>query len=160
MEEIKIYTDGACSGNPGAGGWAYAFKNSKNKVIHSYGGSSETTNNRMELSAVLNALEDIYDNGLKYHDIVIVSDSAYVVNAINQNWLEKWFLNNWKTAKCENVKNRDLWERLYYLRSDIRKTGYSIKFEKVKGHAGNEMNELVDKLARSQALIYKAGNSN
>ena len=140
MEKITIYTDGACSGNPGPGGWgAVLIYNGHEKQIS--GGSKDTTNNIMELTAVIEAL-----NMLKFPcNVELYSDSAYVVNAFNQNWIDGWKKNNWKNSKKEEVKNRDLWEKLIELT-----TKHNVKFIKVKGNADNKYNNLCDELARGE----------
>lgn len=154
--KVRIYTDGACSGNPGAGGWAAVF-NVKNKCIKISGGEEETTNNRMELTAVIKALKKIkkwknhYDS-----EYELFSDSAYVINAINNNWIEKWKMNNWKTTKNDDVKNKDLWEEFYKLRNEIRSLGIYINFIKIKGHNGNVFNELVDELAKNEYKVLQS----
>ena len=138
MEKITIYTDGACSGNPGPGGWAaILIYNDKKKEIS--GGEKNTTNNIMEISAVLKGLES-----LKFPcEVDLYSDSAYVVNAFTQGWIYNWLKNDWKTADKNPVKNKDLWERLYIL----TKT-HKVNFIKVKGHSDNEYNNRCDELAR------------
>lgn len=159
--KIRIFTDGACSENPGPGGWAAVF-NSADKCTTISGNEKATTNNRMELKAVIKALEYILkkDNGKKKLDYELYSDSAYVVNSINNGWIDKWQKNNWKTTKNEDVKNRDLWEQLTILRKIIKATNISIKIIKIKGHAGNTFNELVDKLAKEEAAKAKEGADN
>ncbi len=148
MKEIDLYTDGACSGNPGIGGWAAVLiYNGKQKEIS--GGEIETTNNRMELTAVIKGLEALKEKC----KVVIHSDSAYVVNAINNNWLINWQLNGWKTSSKDEVLNRDLWERLLELLSI-----HSSTFVKVKGHSTNELNNLCDKLAVAEVQKLKAEN--
>lgn len=151
--KLRIFTDGACSGNPGPGGWAVLFLHPEGRKVIS-GCSLETTNNRMELLAVAKALfyglEDF-----KYDNIEIHSDSAYVINALTKNWLTRWQLNGWKTSKGEDVKNYDLWKRLLSYMSMAEEAGIVIKFVKVKGHDGNCFNELVDKEARREANIAK-----
>lgn len=139
MQEIIIYTDGACSGNPGAGGWG-AILMCGNHVKKISGGEIETTNNRMELSAVMNALICLK----RPSKVVIYSDSAYVVNAFNQNWIEKWQLSAWRTSGRKPVQNKDLWLKLITL----SKT-HKIKFVKVKGHSDNALNNECDELARA-----------
>lgn len=139
MEKVIIYTDGACSGNPGPGGWGsiLMYKDNKKEIS---GGLENTTNNVMELTAVIEALKL-----LKFPcEVELYSDSAYVVNAFNQNWLENWMKNGWKNSSKEPVKNKELWEELYNL-SKIHK----IQFIKVKGHADNEYNNRCDELARN-----------
>ena len=139
MEEITIYTDGACSGNPGPGGWGaiLMYKNIKKEIS---GGMKETTNNIMELTAVIEALKLI-----KFPcKINIYSDSAYVVNGFLQGWIYNWIKKNWKTADGSPVKNKELWQELY----NFTKT-HDITFNKVKGHSDNEFDNRCDELARN-----------
>ncbi len=139
MKLVTVYTDGACSGNPGPGGWgAVLMYEDKHKEI--YGGEPNTTNQRMEIKAVIEALR-----ALKVIDweVTVYSDSAYVVNAFKQNWIENWQRNGWKNSKKEAVANQDLWKELIPLMQRNR-----VHFEKVKGHAGNTWNERCDQLAR------------
>lgn len=127
-------------GNPGPGGWGsiLMYKDIKKEIS---GGAPTTTNNIMELTAVIEALKLI-----KYKcKIEIYSDSAYVVNAFNQGWIFNWMKNNWKTSGKEPVKNKDLWQELYNLVSK-----HDVKFIKVKGHSNNEYNNRCDELARNQ----------
>ena len=139
MKEVTIYTDGACSGNPGPGGWgAILMYNGAQKEIS--GSSKETTNNIMEITAVLEALKLLKEEC----QVKIYSDSAYVVNAFNQGWIYNWRKNNWKTASKDPVKNRELWEELYNLT-----TKHKVEFIKVKGHSDNEYNNRCDFLATS-----------
>lgn len=138
MEEVVIYTDGACSGNPGPGGWGsiLMYKGTKKEIS---GGKKNTTNNVMELTAVIEAL-----NLLKYPcKVNLYSDSAYVVNAFLQKWIINWQKNNWKNSNKEDVKNKELWQQLLEL-TQI----HEVKFIKVKGHADNEYNNRCDELAR------------
>ena len=151
---VKIYTDGACSGNPGPGGWASAFVESGKDIVTYAGHDKNTTNNRMELLAVVESLSIASKRYRGDVNIEIYSDSAYVVNAINNNWLDKWKLNNWKTANGEDVKNYDLWSKFLALLSNIKTKGQIVTFNKVKGHAGNPLNEYVDKMARNE--VYEA----
>ncbi|BCS81206.1 ribonuclease H [Caldicellulosiruptor diazotrophicus] len=139
MKEVTIYTDGACSGNPGPGGWCaiLIYKGIK-KVLKGF--EMQTTNNRMELKAVVEALKALKEPC----KVIIYSDSAYIVNAVNQNWIEKWQKNGWKTSEKEEVKNTDLWNELIELLKI-----HKVTFEKVKGHADNELNNLCDRIARS-----------
>ncbi|HWP95973.1 MAG TPA: ribonuclease HI [Syntrophomonadaceae bacterium] len=139
MKEIEIYTDGACSGNPGPGGWAAVLVYGEHcKEIN--GGELNTTNQRMELKAVIEALK-----ALKVQDwqVVVRSDSAYVVNAFKQGWLDKWQKNGWKNSKKEEVANQDLWQELL-----TQCSRNQVRLEKVKGHAGDSLNERCDVLAR------------
>ena len=134
MEKVTIYTDGACSGNPGPGGWGAILMYQGNKKEIS-GGKSDTTNNVMELTAVIEALKM-----LKYPcEVELYSDSAYVVNAFIQKWIDNWMKNNWKTSNKEPVKNQELWKELYNL-TKVHK----VKFIKVKGHSDNEFNNRCD----------------
>ena len=140
MKEVEIYTDGACSGNPGPGGYCAILEfNGKEKVIS--GGEKNTTNNRMELLAVIVSLKALKE---KCH-VKLYSDSAYVCNAINNNWLNTWQVNNWKTANKKEVLNKDLWYELLNLLSL-----HKVEFIKVKGHADNEKNNRCDKIARGE----------
>ena len=142
MEEITIYTDGACSGNPGPGGWGaiLMYKDVKKEIS---GGKKDTTNNVMELTAVIEALKLV-----KFPcKISIYSDSAYVVNAFLQGWIYNWLKKGWRTADGSLVKNKELWEELY----NFTKT-HDITFIKVKGHSDNEFNNRCDELARNAIL--------
>lgn len=139
MEKVIIYTDGACSGNPGPGGWGsiLMYKEIKKEIS---GGKKDTTNNVMELTAVIEGLKL-----LKYPcEVDLYSDSAYVVNSFEQGWIYSWVKNNWKTAGKDPVKNQELWQELYQL-TKIHK----VKFHKVKGHSDNEYNNRCDELARN-----------
>ena len=139
MEKVIIYTDGACSGNPGPGGWGtiLMYKDSKKEIS---GAKKDTTNNVMELTAVIEGLKM-----LKYPcDVEIYSDSAYVVNAFNQKWIDSWIKNNWKTSGKDPVKNKEIWQELY----DLTKV-HNVKFIKVKGHSDNEFNNRCDEMARN-----------
>lgn len=153
---VRIFTDGACSENPGPGGWAAVF-NTTSKCLTISGNEKLTTNNRMELKAVVEVFRKIVKmrrNDVQYD---IFSDSAYVVNTINNNWLEVWQRNNWQTTKHEDVKNKDLWEEFNALRVKANTLGICITLNKVKGHSGNTFNELVDKLAREESMKAKEG---
>ena len=139
---IKIYTDGSCLQNPGDGGWAAIIsKDGKNKEIS--GNEKDTTNNRMELLAPINALKHMNPN----EQIEIYTDSQYVKLGITE-WINKWVLNNWKTSKKEDVKNKDLWIELYNLNKSL-----DVKWNWVKAHAGNTINEKVDLLAKKAASL-------
>lgn len=154
--KVRIFTDGACSKNPGPGGWAVVF-NSANKCRTISGNEKSTTNNRMELRAVIEAFKKILNKKTQRTDIEydIYSDSAYVVNTINNCWIDAWQKNNWQTTKCEDVKNRDLWEEFNELRTKVKELGVNITLNKVKGHSGNTFNELVDKLAKEESMRAK-----
>ncbi len=149
MMEIKIYTDGACSGNPGPGGWG-AIILSKDSKKELFGGEKLTTNNRMELTAAIKALEYCVEQDKKQlvlTNIIVFTDSVYVKEGITV-WVNKWEKNNWKTADKKNIKNVDLWKTLKEL-SQSKK----IEWEWVKGHSGNSMNELADSLAKKATPI-------
>jgi ribonuclease H len=143
---IKVYTDGACSGNPGPGGWGVVFSNGENIKCLS-GGAEYTTNNQMELRAVVEALNKILQKFSNESRFEVISDSSYVVNAINQKWLKKWEQNGWKTRKHENVKNKNEWLELLSALKELKKLKYEVRFIKVKGHSGNVLNEKADSLA-------------
>lgn len=139
MEKVTIYTDGACSGNPGPGGWGAILMYQGNQKEIS-GGKRETTNNIMELTAALEALKQ-----LKFPcEVELYSDSAYLVNAFNQKWIEGWKKKNWINSSKEPVKNKEIWQELDKL-THIHK----VKFIKVKGHADNKYNNRCDELARN-----------
>ena len=139
MNEVIIYTDGACSGNPGPGGWGsiLMYKDNKKEIS---GGKNDTTNNVMELTAVIEALKL-----LKFKcKVKLYSDSAYVVNAFNQKWIYGWVKNGWINSNKESVKNKELWQELY----ELTKL-HDVEFIKVKGHADNEYNNRCDEMARN-----------
>ena len=143
MEEVTIYTDGACSGNPGPGGWGamLMYKGNKKEIS---GGKENTTNNVMELTAVIEGLKL-----LKFPcKVKLYSDSAYVVNAFIQKWIYGWIKNGWKNSSKEPVKNKELWQELY----ELTKT-HEVEFIKVKGHADNEYNNRCYELARNAIKI-------
>lgn len=143
MKHIDIWTDGACSGNPGIGGYCAILKfNTIQKVVS--GNKQATTNNEMELMAVIKGLEAIKESC----DITIYSDSAYVVNAFLENWITNWQKNCWANSKRQPIANKELWQKLIDLVSK-----HNVKFVKVKGHSTNEMNNLCDQIAREE--IYK-----
>jgi len=137
---IEIYTDGACSGNPGPGGWAWAI--APDGVVHGSGGEARSTNQRMEVMAVLRALQS--NDG----EVTIVSDSTYVVNCFRDRWYDKWMRNGWRNSQKQPVANTDLWKPLIelYLARAPRP-----QFRWVKGHSGNALNDLVDRLAVAAA---------
>ncbi len=139
MKKVDIYTDGACSGNPGPGGWgAILVYNGREKEIS--GGEDNTTNNRMELTAVIEALSALKEPC----EVALTTDSKYISDAINLGWLESWTNNGWKKADKKPVLNIDLWQELVKL-LDI----HSVEFIWIKGHDGHEYNERCDKLAVS-----------
>lgn len=152
---IRIFTDGACSNNPGPGGWGAVFyKDTKQEIIS--GHEVETTNNRMELMAIVKALEKIKKEEYLYHkEFEIYSDSAYVVNAINYGWLSKWSLNNWVTTKGEEIKNQDLWKRYLKLNGYLIHKGVSVRLIKIKGHNNNAFNDHVDEIAKAEVKLAR-----
>ena len=140
MKQVTIYTDGACSGNPGPGGWG-AILIYKDKKLELSGFEAQTTNNRMELLAPIEALSKLKEPCI----VDVYSDSAYLVNAFLQNWLKNWVRRGWLKADKKPVENRDLWEKLL----EFTQT-HSITWHKVKGHADNPLNNRCDELATSE----------
>ena len=139
MKKVDLYTDGACSGNPGAGGYgAILIYRGIEKEIS--GGEPSTTNNRMEIFAVIAGLRCLKESC----DVTIYSDSAYTVNAFNEGWIQGWKTNGWKKADGKPVLNADLWLELLSLMEP-----HELRFVKVKGHADNEYNNRCDALARA-----------
>lgn len=141
---LTVFTDGGCSGNPGPGGWAYAILSGDGALIEEkWGAEPITTNNRMELSAAVAALERVLsDSTLAGSDISLYTDSQYVQKGIS-TWIHSWKRNGWRTASKDPVKNRDLWQRLDELSGRL-----AIQWRWVKGHAGHEYNELVDRMTQ------------
>ncbi|MHC1481140.1 ribonuclease HI [Frateuria aurantia] len=146
MTDVEAFTDGACLGNPGPGGWA-ALLRSQGKQRLLAGGEPDTTNNRMELMGAIGALEAL----TRPCRVKLVTDSRYVMQGIEQ-WVPRWRANGWKTADRKPVKNQDLWERL-----DAVATRHEVRWAWVKGHAGHAENELVDDAAREQAMRFRDG---
>ena len=138
MDEVTIYTDGACSGNPGPGGWGaiLMYKDSKKEIS---GGTKDTTNNIMEVTAVIEALKLLK----RPCNVSVYSDSSYVVNCFKQGWIYNWMRNGWLSSDKKTVKNKELWQELY----DLTKI-HNVEFVKVKGHSDNEFNNRCDELAR------------
>jgi ribonuclease HI len=151
MPELFAYTDGACSGNPGPGGWgALLIARNGEETLRERalsGGEAETTNNRMELLAAIMALEALE----RASAITIVTDSAYVKNGVT-SWIHGWKRNGWKTSARKPVKNEDLWRRI-----DEAQARHSVTWEWVKGHAGHPENERADELAREGMAPFKPG---
>ena len=153
MKEVVAYTDGACSGNPGPGGWGVLLEALADKTVvktrELNGGDGYTTNNRMELMAAIRALES-----LKFRSkVTIVTDSQYLKNGITQ-WIERWKANGWLTRERNPVKNSDLWQRLDKIRGD-----HHVEWRWVRGHADDSGNEKADRLARDGMQPYKSGKS-
>ena len=142
-DSTHVYTDGACSGNPGPGGWAWAVVDGPRRS----GGASDTTNQRMELTAVLDALRAL--DG----PVVVHSDSTYVVNCFNDKWYEGWLKKNWRNSQRKPVANRDLWEPLVEIFQDRES---ELTFVWVKGHSGDVMNDLVDQMAVAEVDKFRS----
>lgn len=144
MKNVEIFTDGACSGNPGPGGWGAVLRyKSTEKEIS--GGEANTTNNRMEITAVIEALAMLKEPC----NVTLYSDSQYVCNALTKGWAKKWQANNWMRNKTDPALNPDLWEKLLALYEK-----HNVKVVWVKGHAGHPENERCDRLAVAQAKKY------
>ena len=149
---LMIYTDGGCSGNPGPGGWAYilvqnTFQGQK-VLAENYGSDRQTTNNRMELSAVIESLRAVKTMDIP-RQITVYTDSQYVQKGITE-WIKKWRLNSWRTSDKKPVKNQDLWQELDSLADD-----FSINWEWVRGHSGIEYNERCDLLTQQAIAQVK-----
>ena len=140
MSAVELFTDGACLGNPGPGGWAALLRHGRHERELS-GGEADTTNNRMELLAVISGLEALR----KHCEVALTTDSQYVMKGV-QEWMPRWIAKGWRTAGGDPVKNRDLWERL-----NAALVGHQTQWHWVRGHDGHAENERVDKLARSAA---------
>ena len=145
MKEVTLYTDGACSGNPGAGGYGAILEYKGVERVVS-GGEKETTNNKMELKAVIEGLKALKEPCI----VKVYTDSAYIEMAFNDNRLEFWQNNNWKTASKSQVKNVELWQELLLLTKK-----HKVEFIKVKGHSDNEKNNRCDKIAREECKKYQ-----
>ena len=144
-EQIILYADGACSGNPGPGGWAAILKHpASSKTKRLSGGQRDTTNNRMELTAVIKGLESIS----KPSSVTVVTDSQYLVKGMTE-WIDNWLAKNWKTASKKPVKNVELWQRLLELSGKHR-----IDWQWVQGHAGHPENEQCDAMAVAEAAKF------
>lgn len=150
MSALYAFTDGACSGNPGPGGWGVLLQAKKGAAVVKQkglsGGEPETTNNRMELLAAINALEALE----RASEITVVTDSTYVKNGVT-SWIHGWKRNGWRTANKKPVKNADLWQRL-----DEAQARHTVTWEWVKGHAGHPENERADELAREGMAPFKS----
>ena len=163
MGLIKIYTDGACSGNPGPAGWGVVFTGLL-QISSLSGYEFYGTNNKMELTAVVEALRYIANTAHEIApgtEIELYSDSAYVINAINEGWIYRWKENDWYKSNLRKIKNHELWDRFIKYRENIKEEGLILTFHKVKGHSGDTYNEYVDKIARdaiNKARAKEAGN--
>ena len=150
MKEIHIYTDGSSLGNPGPGGWGNVFVMGE-KIVHELGGwERDTTNNRMELMAVIETIKYITKNHKK-DNVTIFADSNYVLSGIT-SWIHNWEKNGWRTANKKEVMNQDLWKELIEL---VRNYGNKINWQKVKGHSGHIHNDRADEIATTYAAKQK-----
>lgn len=152
--KVRIFVDGACSENPGPGGWAAVFNTDKEcKILRGY--EKNTTNNRMELMAVVKSMEKVCRNGTRKNTYEIFSDSAYVVNSINNDRIDIWKANDWKTTRDKDIKNKDLWARYLRARGGIDAHNITLSITKIKGHSGNIFNEYADNIAKKEVLKAK-----
>ncbi len=148
MKTVNIYTDGACSGNPGIGGWcAILIYNGAEKVISGY--SKLTTNNRMELFAIIQGLAALKEPC----NVMLYSDSAYAINSLNEGWLNRWKASGWRTADKKEVKNTDLWMDLM-----LKASKHNVTYIKVKGHSDNAYNNRCDEVARAEIDKCRSNN--
>lgn len=145
MKKVNIYSDGACSGNPGPGGYGVILEYN-GKELEISGGETETTNNRMELMGVIKGLEALKESC----DVVVITDSKYIVDAFNKGWIDSWRSKGWKKSDGKPVLNRELWKRLI---NSVSK--HKVVFKHVKGHNGHVYNERCDKLAVKERDNYK-----
>jgi ribonuclease HI len=158
-KKVEIYTDGSSLGNPGPGGWGVVIitndqllinnENSKNNLVELGGGEKNTTNNRMELQAAIEALKYVIKNNT--NEVIIYADSSYVLNGIT-GWIFGWEKNGWKTANKKPVMNKEIWQELIAL---VREFKGKINWQKVKGHSGHLHNDRADEIATSEALKQK-----
>ncbi len=149
MAEFTLYTDGGCHGNPGPGGWAYLIEYDS-KTIENNGGEPQTTNNRMELTAVIRGLERIAEKREEVPlRVTVYTDSEYVKNGIT-TWIHNWLKNGWKTSGRKPVKNRDLWIRLHELSQE-----FEIDWQWLRGHSGHQGNERCDTLVQEAILEFE-----
>jgi len=149
---IVVYTDGGCAGNPGPGGWAYVIEHDAERRSAS-GGEAATTNNRMELTAVINALEAVdRDPQLRSRAVELHTDSQYVQKGMSE-WISSWIAKGWVTAAKTVVKNKDLWQRLKAVSDRLK-----VEWVWVRGHVGVELNELCDQMVRSEIASLRTDN--
>ena len=151
MERIEVYTDGACSGNPGSGGYAFVILKGEKEILKLSGSQENTTNNYMELKAIVRAIEHVISELGSIHtknkmEVFIHSDSAYCINPVEKGWIKFWESNGWISRTGEPIKNLELWIKLNSL---LKHRKFEFKFAKVKGHSGNRYNEMVDKAAKN-----------
>lgn len=158
--ELMVYTDGACKGNPGPGGWAFAifatvYDTKERYLLHEQaGGVKHTTSIQMELQAAIQAMKFLKTNNLS--NVTVVTDSEYLHNGITQ-WIDKWRMKGWKTSKREPVKNKELWLELESLNNKVKRLG-SVTWAWSRGHSSNQWNDHVDQLASSAAFEAKGGS--
>jgi len=150
LKKVEIFTDGACSGNPGPGGWAAILRYGAHEMEIS-GSMPQTTNNRMEVFALISALGKLKTRC----DVTVYSDSAYLVNAFNEHWIDNWQRRGWKNSEGKPVENQDLWRLLLLT---IQRKGHAVKFIKVKGHADHPENNRCDAMARDAIKQYLSYN--
>lgn len=151
MEKIEVYTDGACSGNPGNGGYAFIILKGEKEILKLSGSQENTTNNYMELKAIVRAIEHVISElgsipTKNKMEVFIHSDSAYCINPVEKGWIKFWESNGWISRTGEPIKNLELWIKLNSL---LKHRKFKFKFIKVKGHSGNHYNEMVDKAAKN-----------
>ena len=145
MKKVSLITDGACSGNPGPGGWAALMRYNHHEK-HIAGGNPHTTNNQMEMTAIIEGLRMFKERV----EVLIITDSRYVIDGFEKGWIDSWKSNDWRTSANKPVKNKELW---IDLENEIKR--HKVTFMWVKGHNGHEDNEFVDKLAREQAEKFQ-----
>lgn len=151
MEKIEVYTDGACSGNPGNGGYAFVILKGKKEILKLSGSQENTTNNYMELKAIVRSIEHVISElgsipTKNKMEVFIHSDSAYCINPVEKGWIKFWESNGWISRTGEPIKNLELWIKLNSL---LKHRKFEFKFVKVKGHSGDRYNEMVDKAAKN-----------
>ena len=151
MEKIEVYTDGACSGNPGNGGYAFIILKGEKEILKLSGSQENTTNNYMELKSIVRAIEHVISElgsipTKNKMEVFIHSDSAYCINPVEKGWIKFWESNGWISRTGEPIKNLELWIKLNSL---LKHRKFEFKFVKVKGHSGDRYNEMVDKAAKN-----------
>lgn len=151
MEKIEVYTDGACSGNPGNGGYAFVILKGEKEILKLSGSQENTTNNYMELKAIVRAIEHVISElgsipTKNKIEVLIHSDSAYCINPVEKGWIKFWESNGWISRTGEPIKNLELWIKLNSL---LKHRKFEFKFVKIKGHSGDRYNEMVDKAAKN-----------
>ena len=150
---MTIHTDGGCLGNPGPGAWAYVA-DTAGKQVRDAGYAADTTNNRMELQAVIEALKLAQERA--DGDVTVITDSRYVEGGISE-WIRRWEANGWKTKSRSPVKNRELWQELQSLKRALQARGFRVAFRRVRGHAGVELNEACDRLVTETIAAGRRG---